>query len=228
MHPDQFADLWPADGKPLGTIVLIHGGYWRQRYDLTGLEPLAHHLSELGWTVLNIEYRRINGQPDVWTEMSADVLAAAELARARPVVAVGHSAGGHLALWLAAQPGAVDAAVALAPLADLRSADRLRLSNHAVAELLGAGSDEVPERYDDASPIENLPLGVPQLVLHGALDDSVPQQMSVDYAAAASEAGDDIELLAPDDVDHMQIIDPADDTWRDIERRLQRWAEELP
>ena len=226
-HPDQFVDLWLPPEVPIGTIILIHGGYWRDIYGLDLFDPLATHLAQRGWAVLNIEYRRIahDTAPPVWSDMAADVLSATQIAQAHPVVAVGHSAGGQLALWLGAQDGGVDAVVALAPVADLRAADALNLSSGAVRALLGGSAAERPALYDAASPKALLPLGVPQLVIHGDADESVPQHISLDYTKAARAAGDDVTLLTPVGVDHMQIIDPHDDTWRSIDDQLTSWSE---
>ena len=226
-HPDQFVDLWLPAEAPIGTIILIHGGYWRDVYGLDLFDPLATHLAQRGWAVLNIEYRRIahDTAPPVWSDMAADVLSTTKIAQAHPVVAVGHSAGGQLALWLGAQDSGVDAVVALAPVADLRAADALNLSGGAVRALLGGSATELPARYDAASPKALLPLGIPQLVVHGDADESVPQHISIDYANAARAAGDDVTLLAPAGVDHMQIIDPDDDTWRLIDDQLTSWSE---
>jgi pimeloyl-ACP methyl ester carboxylesterase len=157
--------------------------------------------------------------------MAADVLETAKIAQVHPVVAVGHSAGGQLALWLGAQDAGVDAVVALAPVADLRAADALNLSGGAVRVLLGGSATDLPTLYDAASPQALLPLGVPQLVVHGDADESVPQHISIDYATAATAAGDDLTLLTPAGVNHMQIIDPGDDTWRSIEGQLMSWFE---
>jgi dipeptidyl aminopeptidase/acylaminoacyl peptidase len=141
------------------------------------------------------------------------------------VSAIGHSAGGQLALWAAARPGlpagapgsapavTVSAAVALAGVVDLVDADRRGVGAGAVARLLGGRSDEVPERYRLASPIERLPLGVPQLLVHGARDGHVPVDMSERYAEAAEAAGDRVNLAVRDDVGHMDLIQPRSAAW---------------
>jgi pimeloyl-ACP methyl ester carboxylesterase len=131
--------------------------------------------------------------------MAADVRAAAALARAE--VAIGHSAGGHLALWAAAE-GLVQRAVGQAPVSDLLAAEPL--SAGVVAELSAP-----PE----ASPRQRLPLGVPQLLVHGTLDDCVPVAMSRDYvAAAAGEA----ELRERPGEGHFEHLDPASGAWGDV------------
>jgi acetyl esterase/lipase len=177
-------------------ILVLHGGFWRDRYDLSLMDALCEDLAARGFEAWNAEYRRLPAGR--WPEMSADVRAAAGLARAE--VAIGHSAGGHLALWLAAE-GLVERAVGQAPVSDLVAA--APLSDRVVAEL-GAP----PE----ASPRHRLPTGRPQLVIHGTLDDCVPVQMSRDYAAAA---GVEVTYMERDGEGHFEHIDPRSGAWED-------------
>ena len=220
-HDDQFVHVYSPNGETVGTVVSIHGGYWRAKYGLDLNAPMAEHLVSQGWTVLNIEYRRVAEEGDgVWDEMSADVIAACSLAteHAKPTVLLGHSAGGHLALWAAAQASVdADAVVALAPVSDLFLADGLELSNHATADLFGASAAERPDLYAEGSPIYQLPLGIPQLVVHGGADEAVPPEMSADFVESALFAGDSVEFLAPPHVDHFHIIDPTHGVWRSID-----------
>lgn len=223
--PDQFVHRYEA-ADPMGVVVSIHGGYWRAKYGLDLHEPIAGHLVSRGWTVLNVEYRRV--EPDgsgVWSEMSSDIRDACALAddEPGPSVAIGHSAGGQLALWTAAQPDAhIDAVVALAPVSDLFLADGLELSDHATQGLFGAAAAERPDLYAAASPLYLLPLGVPQLLVHGRADDTVPYEMAPGYLEAAEIAGDDITLVNPKTVDHFHVIDPTHDVWR----RIDTWMDE--
>ena len=165
---------------------MIHGGFWRARYGRKLMRPLAHDLAARGWAAWNIEYRRLgHGAGGGWPTTFADVAAAidhldeirtdAALDLAR-VVAIGHSAGGHLAAWAAARPrlpeGApgcdprvpVTAAVSQAGVVDLELAWDLRLSDGVVGDLLGGGPLEHPLRYRLASPKALVPLGVPVLL----------------------------------------------------------------
>jgi acetyl esterase/lipase len=245
---EQFLQHWspePASGRIRSTeLVLLHGGYWRARYTLELMEPLARHLSQQGWAVLNLEYRRIGQALDPWFAMASDIESALTLGLSamstastgegqgrRRRILIGHSAGGQLALWAAAQPWAANAGiggvVALAPVSDLPATDEQRLSNHATAELFGLDPDRRRARLAAASPRQLLPLGVPQYVIHGDLDDSVPQSMSSDYAAAGRAAGDRVELDTPTGVDHFQIIDPDSDIWPIIEAAIERLADEI-
>jgi acetyl esterase/lipase len=253
-HRDQLMHRWDPVGDPVGSAVLLHGGYWRHRYGLDLMDPLAGHLADRGWLAWNVEYRRVEesaleadggvadggvadggvadggvvdggagGRADgVWDRMSADVLVALSLVDAAPVVVIGHSAGGHLALWAAAESSVPAAVVALAPVTDLEEADRLGLSEGAVRELLGGGRAAIPNRYAAASPIRRLPLGVPQLVVHGPSDQHVPFELAASYAEAARSAGDSVELHDPVGIDHFDVIDPSHPVWRTIDSWLAR------
>lgn len=221
-HPSQFVDISTPVDQPIGTIVSYHGGYWRAKYGLELHDPIVEHCVGRGWTVVNTEYRRVEPESTgVWADMSTDVVAAARIARdlsSGPLIALGHSAGGQLALWLAAQRDpAIDAVVALAPVTDLFHADRLASSDHATAELFGAPAAEAPDRYRAASPLHLLPLGVPQLLVHGPLDASVPYESASAYVEAAHAAGDDVTLIDPPDIDHFDVINPEHVVWRHVD-----------
>jgi dipeptidyl aminopeptidase/acylaminoacyl peptidase len=130
------------------------------------------------------------------------------------VVATGHSAGGQLALWLAKQQAlALRGVVPLAAVSDLRRAWELRLSDTAASEFLGGSPQNFPERYRVASPIEFLPLGLPQRILHGTVDDVVPIAMSRTYATAATRSGDDSKLVEIAGAGHFELIDPRSTAW---------------
>jgi acetyl esterase/lipase len=244
--PEQLGELWPArvtpgDDGPHPVVVLVHGGYWRSRYRLDLMHALAADLQRRGLAVWNLEYRRMDSPGGGWTGTFDDVAAGfdflgdladrhrLDLGR---VAVVGHSAGGHLALWLAGRPrleGGPGAppllppalVVALAGICDLEEACRLHLSDGAVVQLLGGGPLERAEVYRQASPAALLPLGVPQILVHGTADDAVPFEISKRYAAAARAAGDACELIALDGVDHNALIDPASEAWHLTAGRLE-------
>jgi acetyl esterase/lipase len=205
-HDDQVVDLRRADGPlALGSVALVlHGGFWRAGFTKRNTDALSSALAQAGWTTANVEYRRLG--PGAYRELLDDVAAAARLLR--PAVAIGHSAGGHLALWLAAQ-GAVSAAVALGGVCDLRTAAAAGLGNDAVREFLGADPGDVPE----ADPAQQLPLGVPQLLVHGTADDRVPIEHARSYAKLA---GDECRVLELDGADHFDVIDPRSAAWQAI------------
>jgi acetyl esterase/lipase len=240
---EQVGELWPAHPAHPGpdpVAVLVHGGYWRARWRLDLMHALAADLQRRGVAVWNLEYRRVGsaggGWPGTFEDVAAGFDALHDLAGGYHldldrVAVVGHSAGGHLALWLAARarlehgPGARPRllpmlAVALAGVCDLVEAARRHLSQDAVVELLGGGPEERREAYRLGSPAALLPLGVPQVLVHGTADASVPFDISERYAAAARAAGDPCELVALDGVDHFALIDPESPAWGTTVERL--------
>ncbi len=193
--------------------VLIHGGFWKAEYGLDLMDALADDLAARGWAAWNIEYRRLGNGGGV-PETLDDVAAAIDLLAELPgvdlsrVVAIGHSAGGHLAAWAATRkdPGvAVTGVVSQAGVLDLQRARELRLSNGVVDRFLGEHPTSV------ASPIERLPLGVPTLLTHGALDDIVPVEISERFAAAAGAT-----LVVEPDEEHFGHLDPANPLWKAV------------
>ncbi|MGH9671866.1 MAG: alpha/beta hydrolase family protein [Bryobacteraceae bacterium] len=224
--PNQFGDLRGA-GPGAPVAIVIHGGFWRAAYGLDHIERLAEALPPLGIATWNVEYRRI-GQPDGgWPGTVDDVERAAahlgklgaehglDLAR---VIAIGHSAGGHLALSLAARkPIPLRGVISLAGVADLRRAWELQLSRGVVREFLGAAPEEDPERCRAASPIDRLPFGVRQLLVHGDRDETVPIEISRRHVEAARALGDDARLITLAGAGHMEVIDPGAAVWHEIE-----------
>jgi acetyl esterase/lipase len=141
------------------------------------------------------------------------------------VVTLGHSAGGQLALWLAARPRVEgrphpSAAVSLAGVCDLRQAWEAGLGEGAVEELLEGSPTHFPERFAAASPFARLPLGVPQLLVHGTADEIVPPEQSRAYAEAARSAGDEVELVEVEGADHFDVVEPAHAAWATVVERL--------
>ena len=247
-EPSQFGELRlprAAAGRRAPVVCIIHGGYYRTRYDLTYIGHLAAALIRDRIATWSIEYRRLGEPGSGWPGTLLDVAAGFDALRQLDgrypldlsrVVVLGHSAGGHLALWLASRPGIpsgtelstsdplpVAGVVALAPVADLARASALRLSDAVVDQMMGGAPRDVPERYALASPIQRVPLGVPQVVVHGTADEDVPLELSKRYVAAARAAGDPAELVALAGVDHYAIIDPRAQAFaatREATRRL--------
>lgn len=222
-----------AGGAPLAVVVLVHGGFWRPGFDRALMDPLAQSVVAEGWAAWNLDYQPTGGGggwPTTFTDIAGGVdhLATVaddqglDLAR---VAVVGHSAGGTLALWSAARAGLPEGApgagpqvrpvavVSLAGVADLAVASQERLGQGAVDDLMGGSATEQGEAYGLASPIERLPLGVAQLLVHGEDDPLVPVAQSRRYADRAREAGDEVraDLLAG--IDHFDVIDPRYDAW---------------
>lgn len=234
-HPTQVANLHvPAeDGGPWPCVVLLHGGFWRAGWDRTQLTPHAIELARRGIAAWNVEYRGVGHEGGGWpgtledAAAAVDHLAGVEEVDARSVVTCGHSAGGHLALWLAgrhrlpegslgAEPAVRPvAAIALAAVSDVERAWRDDLGRGAAEGLLGS-FDEVPDRYAVASPAALAPLGVPQLLVHGTEDDIVPVSQSRDHVARDPDA----ELVALEGADHFDVIDLRQAAWQVVVERL--------
>jgi acetyl esterase/lipase len=232
----HFGDLrLPTGEGPHPVLVVIHGGFWRARYDLLYMGHLCAALVGEGIATWNIEYRRLGNAGGGWPGTFHDVALAAGHLRhlAQPynldlarVAAIGHSAGGHLALWLVAshrmKPGdplyvadplPLHGAISMAGVADLQRAWELRLSSNVVEDFLEGTPQQVPERYAAASPIELLPLGVPQTLIHGTEDENVPYEISTCYYAAAQTACDPIDLVTLEGTGHFEPVDPRSQEW---------------
>ena len=216
--PKQFGDLrLPRGDGPLPLAVVIHGGNWKALYNLihTGHACLA--LAEAGIATWNVEYRCVGDVGGVWPTTGEDVALAVdfvgELARRYPldrrrVVVVGHSAGGQLGLWCAKR--ARLPVVALAAVSDLRASPESIAADGAIARVMGGTPEEVSDCYAEASPLEQLPLGCRQILIHGDGDPDVPYEMSVRYAEAA---GDEAELVTLPGAGHFEPIDPLSREW---------------
>jgi acetyl esterase/lipase len=229
--PFQFAELRLPEGSgPHPVVVVIHGGFWRAAYNLDHIGHLCVELNRSGLATWSLEYRRIGNSGGGWPGTFQDISSGIDHLRAIApkfkldldrVVVIGHSAGGHLALWAAARrnlpqgidlikgdPLPVRGVVSLAGVADLRQGFELKLSNTVVADLLGGSPELVSERYRMGSPRELLPLRVPQRLIHGTLDTNVPIEISRDYATAAAARGDDAVFIPLEGARHFELIDP--------------------
>lgn len=227
--PAQFIELTrPARGASKGVVVVIHGGFWQSQYDLSLGRPLAASLAENGWTVANLEYRSLGnggGWPTTFDDVAAgvDALADVEGLDTSTVITLGHSAGGHLAVWAAGreelataawnQPRViVTAAVSQAGVLDLGLAVEENLGGGAVEAFMGAALDDEPGRYDEGDPIRSAPLSVPVRCVHGRDDTTVPPNQSAAYVDAANSAGADATTTMVDG-DHFTLIDPQSQAW---------------
>ncbi|MGD0455681.1 MAG: alpha/beta hydrolase [Solirubrobacteraceae bacterium] len=240
----QRADLHlPAGAGPHPVMVLIHGGSWTARYGRIVMRGLAADLLRRGWAAWNIEYRRV-GNGGGWPATFADVAAAIDRLPELDVALdldrvslLGHSAGGHLALWAAGRerlpagaPGCIEGeprvlferVISQAGVCDLAGAYR-RWRGGAARALMGGPPDEHPDRYAVGDPMRLLPLSVPALLVHGTLDETVSVELSRSYERAARAAGGEVELVEiPGGAGrHRAHIDPRGEAWAAVTRRVQ-------
>lgn len=223
-HPDQVVDLW--DGSGAGRVVLIHGGFWKPAYDREHLAPMAAALSDNGFAVALIEYRRPG--TGRWPVISGDVKAAltrlTEEFGAEPAVVVGHSAGGQLAVWALHQPQGAHlvGAVSLAGCLDLRRAEQDHLGGGAVRALLGGPAAAHP----DADPSVLAPPPKPVVLIHGDRDVDVPIEISRGYRdrVAALDASRTPELTELPGADHWPPITPKAETFGIVVDAIRRLA----
>ncbi|MER1996915.1 MAG: prolyl oligopeptidase family serine peptidase [Arthrobacter sp.] len=229
-HAEQFGELTlpPAGQAARGTVLIIHGGYWRAKYSLELGRPLAADLAGRGWAAVNLEYRRAGnggGWPETFDDISAgiDALADEPAGVSGPVIALGHSAGGHLAVWAAGRPSPrvpLDAVVSQSGVLDLLRAHELGLSSGAAENFLGTSPEGDPERWKAADPLRAVPAPVPVFVLHGSEDTTVPVELAESYVTAAAAAGGYAELrLIPGD--HFEMITPGTPAWAEVLRAVE-------
>jgi acetyl esterase/lipase len=232
--PQQFGELrLPKGTGPHPIAIIIHGGCWMAEYGLSYMGHLSAALAEAGVATWNIEYRRIGNAGGGWPGTFQDVAQGTDylrtLAKTYPldlsrVVALGHSAGGHLALWLAARkrlpndsqlyqndPLQLRGIVPLAAVTDLRKTGTA--CDELIGKLMGGTAADLASQYNQASPIELLPLGIKQTVIQGETDSIVPLSMAIDYAQAAKEKGDDLKLVVLEKTGHFELIDPKSPAW---------------
>lgn len=243
----QFGDLWlPRAGKNWPVVVFFHGGWWRAAYDLSYAGFLCDALRQRGIAVWSVEYRRVGndggGWPGTFQDCAAGFEFVKELAKTHPldlgrVVVSGHSAGGHLAFWVAGRhhvpegsavylprPGvAVHGAVALAGAVDLRLVCDLSTGEFAhdkreVAALMGGLAAEVPDRYAAGDPGLLLPLGCPQWLVQGAQDEQIPPDLPARWKGNAQRAHDlHVEVVKIENAGHFEIVDPHSEVWPQVE-----------
>src|SRR5207302_10377248 len=242
--PNQFLDLRlpskdaPSKEKskpPAPLIINIHGGFWRAKYNLDHASHLCAALTARGLATANLEYRRVGNEGGAWPGTFSDIRAAYHLlvqnAQAhnldsRRIVVMGHSAGGQLALCLAAHESSIHRVISLAGVVDLQRAYELHLSNDAVVEFLRGTPSEVPDHYREADPMQ---LPIPQArqwLVHGTADDVIPPAFSRDYVSAkqkrTGKEKEDVHLLEISGADHFDVIDPRTPTWKKIEEIVLR------
>ncbi|NAZ76775.1 alpha/beta fold hydrolase [Kineococcus sp. T13] len=240
-HPRQVSDLWlPAGERREAIVVLVHGGGWDAGTDRRDLNALVADLVQRGWPVLNVDYRGNGdggGWPGTFTDLATAVDMAAEAAAEHGLplertAVVGHSAGGHLAVWAAArhtlaagEPGAGPRVVPVATAAMAGVLHPTALGEDGgdpnVQLLFGGPPSAVDERYAVGDPTRRVPLGMPLLVLHGTADDTVPPSQAQEFAQAAQAAGDRVDLRLLEGVSHGDPKEPEGATFPQVREWLE-------
>jgi len=249
--PLQFGELrLPSTKGPHPVAIVVHGGCWLAKLGnmderavaMDNMRPLAAALTDSGIATWNVEYRRLGNVGGGWPGTFRDVANAADFLRtlAREhqldltrVISIGHSAGGHLAMWLAARPKVpktsevytsnplrLTGVVNLDGPADLKATLPLQqpvCGSPVITDLLGGSPDERPERYRDASPVELLPFGVRQVFFAGRMFAAhvAPYEMVV------KPTGDALQTTVFGDAGHFVFIDPKSDVWPQVLRSVR-------
>lgn len=229
LGPDrsQVADLHlPAGHGPHPVAVLLHGGYWQTRHGRLVTRPLALDLARRGWAAWNLEYRRLGeggGWPETFDDVAGGIDHLAALHDPRldleRVTALGHSAGGQLALWAAARTVLPEGAPGASPVVAIRRAVAmgavcsLEYGGRSAYRLVGGGPVEFPERWRQADPMAQVPLAVPVLLVHPVDDRTVSVEQSRAYAARGAAKGGDVTLMEPESGGHRAPIYPVTSAW---------------
>lgn len=238
--PNQFFDLRLPKEKsrqPCRLAINIHGGFWRAKYNLEHAGHLCAALTAKGVATANLEYRRVGNNGGAWPGTFEDIRSAYQFLVQHAhdhhydpngSIVMGHSAGGQLALCLAAHEPTVTRVISLAGVVDLQRAYQLHLSNDAVVEFLRGTPGEVPDHYREADPMQ---LAIPQArqcLIHGAADDVVPAEFSRDYVAAKTNRNrkpkEDAQLIEISGADHFDLIDPRSAAWPRVEQSVLQFA----
>ncbi|MEZ5040389.1 MAG: alpha/beta hydrolase [Saprospiraceae bacterium] len=243
----QFGELRLPEDKGLHpVVVIIHGGCWLNAYDLHLMDPMATALTQAGYATWNLEYRRVGdeggGWPGTFLDIAAGLNHLRELASGHDldlsrIVVIGHSAGGHLALWLAGQhqlPGdseiftrdlvPISGVVSLAGITDpvtylVREGQSC---GTAVSGLLGGFPEDLPRRYQEASPLALAPLGVRHILITGEEDPIVPLAHISPYTDLAQEKGAKIKSIAVPGAGHFEVIAPGSNAWKEVEKAIRK------
>ena len=231
----QFGDLRvpPGDG-PHPVAVFIHGGCWLAEFDIAHSSKINAALARNGIATWSLEYRRVGDAGGGWPGTFQDVgrgtdhlrsIAAEHDLDLDRVIIMGHSAGGHLALWAAARAqlpaeapvGSIDplnvrGVLALAPAPDLAFLHEQQVCGHVIDKLMGGSPGEVPDRYRWGDPMQLAPDGVRQVLIVGKYDDAW-SPTGLRYFAAAEMRGDDILMIEAPESGHFEMIDSDSSTW---------------
>jgi acetyl esterase/lipase len=231
----QFVDLrLPAGAGPHPVVILIHGGCWLSQYDIVHIGKLAQAFADNGIASWTVEYRRVGNEGGGWPGTFQDIAQSAALLHEHAeeysldtanVIVSGHSAGGHMALWLAARekfkdsplfsdikPVQLKGVLALAPAPDLAYLHEKAVCGEVIDKLMGGSPTEHPARYAIASGTEIAPIGLPQILVIGHHDKNW-KGIGYRYYEAAKAKNDDVRAIEALESGHFEMIDPNSSTW---------------
>ncbi len=240
----QFGQLRLPQGEgDYPVVIVIHGGCWMAEYDLKHISPLASAITKLGFATWSLEYRRIGNPGGGWPGTFLDIAEGVDYLQALSsdhrldldrVLILGHSAGGHLALWAAARaklpldsplykpsPLSILGVVSLAGIGDLSRLEFQKGCGDSARKLMGGSPEEFPHRYAQASPLELLPFHVPQILIQGARDPIISYRGAEIYQAAARSKGDRCSLVLLEDAGHFELVFPGFSAWTAVRKALK-------
>jgi acetyl esterase/lipase len=229
--PNQFAELrLPKTKPPFPVVMNIHGGFWRAKYNLAHAGHLCAALTSKGLATWNIEYRRLGNPGGGWPGTFEDIRNAyryiPQIAKrygfdSTKILAMGHSAGGELALCLAAHESSIKRVISLAGVVDLQQAWEQHLGENAVVDFLGGKPSQVTEHYREADPLQlAINHATTQWLIHGAGDDIVPSFFSRQYTEQKKKRGEDVHYTEVSTAGHFDLIDPRSKAWPTVENTL--------
>lgn len=211
--PDQILEFYGESNFEKPTLLLIHGGYWRNLFDREHLRPLAVALAQQGFTVVLPEFRREAGSPETTLRDLAFAISTLEETK---LTVIGYSSGGHLALLLADKFPNIKSVIGLAPVTDMAESERLVLGRGAVLEWLGCSSEKRPE----LDPMLRPPISAKAHFIHGNQDERVPLELSQKYQVAMKQHGKSVTLEVLEGVSHFQMMDVPSPTFDAILRSI--------
>ena len=231
--PNQFGELrLPKTKGPFAVVMNIHGGFWRSKYTLAHAGHLCAALTAKAIATWNIEYRRVDNPGGGWPGTFEDIRNAyrylPQIAKrydfdSTKILVMGHSAGGQLALCLAAHESSLKRAISLAGVLDLQQAWEQHLSHNAVVDFLGGKPSQVPEHYHEADPMQlAIDHATTQWLIHGAGDDVVPSYFSRQYAEQKKKRREDVHYTEVSTAGHYDLIDPRSNAWPTVENTVRR------
>ena len=211
--PDQVVDKYEQYSSARPRLVLIHGGYWGVEWNRDHFKKVAQALSDLKWNVSSIEYRRRPGDPDI---LIKDVRSALDTFVNEPIVLIGFSAGGHLALTAARFYSNIVAIIGLAPVTDMEQTEALGLGQGAVREWLNGPASSRP----DLNPMKIAVPKVPLYIIQGNADDRVPFELTQGYIRHCKAGGSLVTFFPLENISHFEFTEPEGATWEALLKAL--------